>query len=228
MKSYVVIGLGNFGVNVSKTLQENGCEVLGIDSDRDTVQRAKDYVTHAVISDATNKHALKTLGLKDFDGAIVSIGQNLASSILICLYLKEIGVKKIIVRAISEDHEKILRQMEVTEVVFPERDMAERIGKLLSMNNALDYLPLTEDYSILEVSPPEKFVNKTLKELGIGARFGCQVLGIKYLEKPGVGLTTENNASKTKMVPSADDVLTENSVMIVLGKITDIRRMQKG
>src|SRR4030042_4825657 len=108
MKKFIVIGLGNFGLNLSQTLIENGCEVLGIDANKTMVHRAKDMITHAITGDATDKSVLTSLPIKDFDGAVVSIGQELAASILISLYLKEIGIKRIIVRAISEDHEKIL------------------------------------------------------------------------------------------------------------------------
>lgn len=228
MKNFIVIGLGNFGLNVSKTLQESGCEVLGIDIEKDTVQNARDYVSHAIVCDSTNKSALNSLGLKDFDGAIVSIGQNMASSILISLYLKELGIEKIIVRAVSEDHEKILKLLGVHDVVFPERDMAIRIGKLLSMKNALDYLPLTDEYAILEVNPPASFVNKSLKELGISAKYNCQVLGIKFVKNAAALPHDESNIQSIKMVSSANDIITENSIMIILGKPTDIQKMQRG
>ncbi|HOO73281.1 MAG TPA: TrkA family potassium uptake protein [Spirochaetota bacterium] len=216
MKKFVVIGLGNFGLNLSRTLMENGCEVLGIDSDRETVQRAKDTVTHAVIGNATNRSVLQSLPIKDFDGAVVSIGQELAASILISLYLKEIGIKRIVVRAISEDHEKILRMQGVSDIIFPERDMAMRFGTILARRNVIDYLPLTGDYVIMDVTPPKSFIGKTIRELQIGSRFSCQILGIRYTGEEG-----------TKIAPLADTVIPADSVMIMLGRESDIDRIQR-
>ena len=216
MKKFVVIGLGNFGLNLSRTLMENGCEVLGIDSDRETVQRAKDTVTHAVIGNATNRSVLESLPIKDFDGAVVSIGQELAASILISLYLKEIGIKRIVVRAISEDHEKILRMQGVSDIIFPERDMAMRFGTILARRNVIDYLPLTGDYVIMDVTPPKSFIGKSIRQLQIGSRFSCQILGIRYTGDEG-----------TKIAPLADTVIPADSVMIMLGRESDIDKIQR-
>lgn len=228
MKKFIVIGLGNFGMSLAGTLEDNGCEVLGIDIDRVLVQKAKDSISQAVIGDATNKSVLESLPIKDFDGAVVSIGQELASSILISLYLKEIGIKQIIVRAISEDHAKILKMQGVSDIVFPERDMAIRMGKLLSMKNVLDYLPLTGEYAIMDVTPPESFVGRTIRSLQIGAKFSCQILGIKYsqADSPLMDSSQKDNGS-TKIAPLADDIIPEGSVLIVLGRQSDIQRLQK-
>ncbi len=223
MKKFIVIGLGNFGLNLAKTLIENGCEVLGIDSDRDTVQRAKDILTHAVIGNATNKSVLHSLPIKDFDGAIVSIGQELTASILISLYLKEMGISRIVVRAISEDHEKILKMQGVSDILFPERDMAMRFGTILARKNVIDYLPLTGDYVIMDVSPPPGFINKSIRQLMIGSRFSCQILGIRYGAEAG-GKSAEG---EIKIAPSADDIILPGSVMIMLGRESDIDRIQK-
>lgn len=216
MKKFIIIGLGNFGYNIAKTLVENDCEVLGIDNNHDTVDKAKEHITHAIIGDASNKEVLESLSIKDFDGAVVSVGQDMGMSILITLYLKEIGIPKIIVRAITEDHGKILNMLGVSEVSFPEKDMAIRMGYKLSMKNALDYLPIGVDYGIVEVSTPNSFVGKNLKELAINSRFGCQVIGIK-----GAGIK-----SAIKIAPSADEPLPKDSIMIVLGKEDDIEKLQ--
>ena len=227
MKNYVVIGLGNFGINMAKTLMENDCEVLGIDIEKEHVQKAVDIVSHAIIGDATNKNVLRSLEVKDFDGAVVSIGQEMGASILISLYLKEIGIKRIVVRAISEDHVKILEKLGVTDIVFPEKDMAIKLGKLLSMKNTLDYLPLSDEYAILEISPPKNFIGKKLKELQITTRYGCQVLGIKF---PEINNDIDEDLEKkfvTKMAPSGEDLIPEGSVLIVIGKQEDIEKLQR-
>lgn len=225
MKKFIVIGLGNFGMNVAQTLIECECEVLGVDNRREIIEKAKDFITHGIIGDATNKSVLTSLSLGDFDAAIVSIGQEMAPSILISLYLQEIGVKRIIVRAISEDHHKILEMLGVSEIVFPERDMAVRLGKTLSMKNALDYLPLTGEYAIMDVQAPKSFEGKNIRDLQIGAKFGCQILGIKYARRkdaPGA-----EKQPDTKIAPRADDVIPAQSVLIILGKQADIEKIQQ-
>jgi trk system potassium uptake protein TrkA len=230
MEKFIVIGLGNFGFNIAKSLVANRCEVLGIDSEKEPVEKAKDHLTHAIIGNPANKSVIQSLGVKDYDGVIVSIGQEMISSILIALYLVESGAKRIIARAISEDHEKILKQLGVTEVIFPERDMAIRMGKMISMKNALDYLPMTEDYSIMEMHPPASFVGKSLKELSIGARFRCQILGMKYNEnpeQPGIHNEIKEMHLKTIIAPSADEKIKADYTLIVLGKTTSLEKMQK-
>jgi len=226
MKKFVAIGLGNFGLSVAKTLEDNGCEVLGIDTSKNTVNYAKEFLTHVLIGDASNREVLESLSLRDFDGAIVSIGQDMASSILISLYLKEIGVKNIIVRAVSEDHGKILTMIGVAEVVFPEQDMGIRMGNRLASKNVMDYLPLGEDYGIIELTPPAVFLGKNLKELEIRPRYNCQVIGIKYLPvkngKPG----SKTDREKIIIAPSADELITEKSIMILIGKMRDLERLQ--
>ena len=230
MKKFIVIGLGNFGFNIAKSLMLNKCEVLGIDLEKETVEKAKDHLTHAIIGNPANKAVLQSLRVKEYDGVIVSIGQEMTSSIFIALYLIESGAKRIIARAISEDHEKILKQLGVTEVIFPERDMAIRMGKMISMKNALDYLPMTEDYSIMEMHPPASFVGKSLKELNIGARFRCQILGMKYydkLNKPVISDDPHEAHIKTIIAPGADEEIKSDYTLIVLGKTTSLEKMQK-
>lgn len=224
MKKFAVIGLGNFGLNIARSLIENNCEVLGIDIDRSTVDKAKGFLTHAITGNPASKAVLDSIGVNEYDAVILSIGQEMVSSILIALYLKEAGVKKIIARAISDDHEKILKKLGVDNVIFPEKDMAVRIGKMISMDNAVDYLPLTEEYSIIEIVPPPSFIGKSIRELSIGARYRCQILGIKSIADD---VATEENPQKTIIAPSADDIITEGNILIVLGKTKSIERMER-
>lgn len=225
MKKFIVIGLGDFGMNIARVLMDNNCEVLGMDTEKNTVQKARDFITQALIGDAADRSVLESLSIADYDGAVVSIGQEMGPSILIALYLKEIGVRRIIVRAISEDHEKILQMLGISDIIFPERDTAVKIGMTLSMKNALDYMPLTKEYSILDVTPPKKFIGKTLKDLQISSRYRCQVIGIKYNAAP------KDSASRgevvTNIAPGAEDIIPAHSVMIVLGKIKDIRKLEQ-
>lgn len=224
MKKYMVIGLGNFGMNIAKSLVDNNCEVLGIDTDKETVDKAKVFLTHAIIGNPASKPVLESLGIHEYDGVILSIGQEMISSILIALYLKELKANKLIVRAISEDHEKILNKLGVDDVIFPEKEMAIRIGKTLSMKNALDYIPMTDEYSIMEVVPPASFNGKSLRELNIGAKYRCQILGIKHYE---TNRDTGEKIQKTVIAPSADEIIDENQILIVIGKTSAIERMER-
>lgn len=223
MKKFAVIGLGNFGMNIARSLVENNCEVLGVDIDRDTVERAKGFLTHAITGNPASKVILDSIGVSEYDGVILSIGQEMVSSILISLYLKELHAKKIIARAISDDHEKILKKLGVDVVIFPEKEMAIRIGKTISMKNVLDYLPLTDEYSIMEVVPPASFIDKNLRELNIGARYRCQILGIKHLPAN----PDSNEEPKTIIAPPADEVIRKGNILIVVGKTSAIERMER-
>lgn len=224
MKKFAVIGLGNFGINIAKSLVENNCEVLGIDTDRNAVDKAKDFLTHAITGNPANRTILDSIGIDDYDAVILSIGQEMVSSILIALYLKELGTKQIIARAISEDHEKILKMLGVNTVIFPEKEMAVRIGKAISMKNAVDYLPLSEEYAIIEVTPPPSFLGKNLRELNISARYRCQILGIKNFADQ---FATKENPQHTVIAPPADEIIRDGNILIVLGKTTAIERMER-
>ena len=226
MKKFIVIGLGNFGLNIASALTENGCEVLGIDKSRDAVEKAKDLISHAIIADSTNRDVLASLPLKDFDAAIISTGQEMAKSILISFYLKEIGIQNIIARAISEDHGEILKKVGVTSVVFPEKDMAIRVANRLSLKNALDYLPLGEDYGITEVRPPSSFKGKTLKELQIPNRFNCQVIAIREKNYSGNKLNSGENQKDFMIAPKAESVVHDDSTLVLIGRNGDIEKIQ--
>jgi trk system potassium uptake protein TrkA len=219
MQKYAVIGLGNFGYSMAETLIENNCEVLGIDIRKDLVQKYYDRFTMAVAGDASNRQFLETLSLEEYDGVIVSLGQYLAPSMLITLNLKELEIQRIIVRALSEDHAKILKLMGIEEIVFPERDMAIRLGSIVSMRNALDYLPLSEDYVILEVEPPEHFIGQTLRELKLATDYSIQVIGFKKKWSTG--------RDEIRFAPLGDMQVRKDEFMIVLGKEEDVRKLEE-
>ena len=225
MKKFLTIGLGNFGFQLAKTLENNGCEVLGIDISKKEAEKVKDYISQVVIGDATNKDTLLSLKIRDFDGVIISIGQDMAPSILISMYLKEIGIEKIIVRAVSDDHSRVLKMLGISDVIFPETDIAVRLGNKLSMKNALDYLPLSEEYGIVEVIPPKSFIGKSLKELEISSVYNCQVIAIRFISQK-IENNTDNN-DFIKIPPSGNDIVKKNSALIIIGKLTDIEKIEK-
>ena len=181
MKRFAVIGLGNFGFHAAKALYEDRNEVVAIDEDRARVQAIDRYATEAVVLNATDKDALKSLGLENMDGVIVSTGTKISTSVLICLHLQEIGVKKILAKALDDDHAKILKRVGATEIIHPEREMALRVSRGLSRPNVLDFIPLSDEFDLIQVGPPREFIGKNLKELNLRAKYNVHIIAIREL-----------------------------------------------
>jgi len=215
MKRFAVIGLGSFGFHTAKTLFEEGNEVIAIDVDKARVQAIDPYATEAVVLNAADKEALKSLGLDDLDGAIVCTGTKLSTSILICLHLHEIGVEKILVKALDDDHGKILTKIGATDIIFPERDMAVRTARGLSRPNVLDFIPLSDEFNLVQIEPPKDFIGKTIKELNLRAKYNVHIIAIKQL-----------NPEEFVLVPPPDYFIKETSILIILGKTTDIGKIK--
>ncbi|WP_028547384.1 potassium channel family protein [Paenibacillus sp. UNC451MF] len=201
---YVVIGLGRFGSSLAKELVELGYEVLGIDKDEEAVEEMSDVLTHVVVADSTDEDVLRSLGIRNFDCAVVSIGDDIQSSILTAILLKDIGVKMVVTKALSELHGKVLNKIGVDRVIFPERDMGIRVAHQLVSPNLLDYIELSKDYTIAELSVPKRLSGRTLKELDPRAKYGCSVVAIN--KKHGVIIA-----------PTAVDTLDEQDIMVIIG-----------
>jgi trk system potassium uptake protein TrkA len=214
-KKYATIGLGNFGLNVTRTLFEEGHDVIAIDLDEEAVQRVQPYCTQAILADATQKDMVKTLGLEDMDAVVVSMGSNENAATLITLYLKELGVKRIVVKASNEDHGKILSRVGATDVIFPEKDMAIKVARSLSTPDVLDYIPMSGDYLIAEIAPLEAFVGKSLAELQLRSRYGITVIAIKEL-------VPENFI----LIPPASFVIKHSDILVAIGKRLDIQKVK--
>ncbi|MFO8084908.1 MAG: TrkA family potassium uptake protein [Desulfobacterales bacterium] len=215
MKRFTVIGLGNFGFYAAKALYEDGNEVVAIDADKNRVQAIDPWSTEAVVLDATDKEALKSLGLENMDAVIVSTGTKISTSILICLYLQEVGVKKILAKALDDDHAKILKRVGATEIIHPERDMAFRVSRGLSQPNILDFIPLADEFDLAQIGPPKEFIGKSLKDLNLRAKYNVHVIAIKEL-------VPEN----FRLVPPASFVIKDSDILVTLGKTEDIRRIK--
>jgi len=211
---FAIIGLGSFGTYLAKTLYEKGHEVLVIDKDKDKVEEAKNYSNQAVWMDSADKESLLALGVQEMDVVIVSLGPEMESSILTVLYLHELGVKKIMAKALSGDHGKILEAIGATEVIYPERDMAIRLAQKLSSKNVLEYLPLSENISIQEIVPPEAFIGKKLKDLNLTNRYRVQVVAVKQLVP-----------EKLIFIPGADFVIKDSDILVVMGEEDNIKEL---
>ena len=203
-KQFVVIGLGRFGESVAKTLYGLGHDVLAIDMDEDMVQEISDSVTHAVQMDATDESALRTLGLRNFDVAVVTIGSNIQASVMVTLLVKELGVKYIIAKGQSDLHAKVLYKIGADRVVLPEKDMGVRVAHNLVSASILDYIELSPDYSIMEMKALEEWNGKTLTELKLRSKYGINVMAIKKNDDINIS-------------PSADEIISADDIIVAIG-----------
>lgn len=212
-KQFVIIGLGRFGSSIAKTLYSLGNDVLAIDKDEDIVQEIADSVTHAVQLDATDENALRSLGIRNFDVAVVTIGDNIQSSIMATLLVKELGVKYIIAKGHSDLHAKVLYKIGANRVVLPEKDMGVRVAHNLVSANILDYIELSEDYSVMEIQVLEEWAGSTLKELKLRSKYGINVMAIK-------------RGDEVNLSPAADDIIEENDIIVAIGSAEDLSRLE--
>lgn len=216
MKQFVVIGIGRFGSALAERLYELGHEVLAIDSSEDLIQKISEKVTHAVTADATDESVLKSLGVRNFDVGIVSIGSDIQSSIIITLMMKELGVKYVVAKAQNDLHAKVLLKIGADRVVFPERDMGERVAHNLIATNILEFIELSPEYSIIEFTVPHNWVGKNLRDLNLRVRFGINVVALK-----------SSRNDKINAAPMADDEIMEDTVMVVIGSNENLKRLEK-
>ena len=212
-KQYLVLGLCRFGESLAKTLYKMGHEVLAVDSDADLVDSIAPHVTQAIQIDATDESALQSLGVRNFDAAIVSIGQNMRDSILVCVLLKELGVPYLIAKATDELHAKVLRKVGVDRVVFPERDMGMRLAKSLLTPNVLELIDLSDDYQLLETILPAKWAGDTIIGIDVRRRFGISILAI-------------HRGKQFFVSPEADFAFEAGDILLVLGKKDDIENLE--
>ncbi|MDO4534981.1 MAG: TrkA family potassium uptake protein [Clostridium perfringens] len=212
-KQFVIIGLGRFGSSIAKTLYAMGNDVLAIDKNEDLVQEIADSVTHAIQMDATDESALRTLGIRNFEVAVVTIGDNIQSSIMATLLVKELGVKYIIAKGNSDIHAKVLYKIGADRVILPEKDMGVRVAHNLVSSNILDYIELSPDYSIIEIDSPSDWHNRTMKELNLRSKYGINVIAIK-----------RNN--EVNISPYADDKIESGDVIVAIGLSEDLNRLE--
>ena len=217
MIKVAVIGLGSFGIHLIKTLaQKKDIEIIAIDINESKVNEIKDFVTQPVAMDATNKENLVSIGIKEVDHAVVSAGPALEPSILIVHILKELGVPHIIAKALTEDHEKILRMVGAAEIIYPERDVAIKLGNQIDSPNLIDYLPLESNFVIQEIAPSDAFLGKSLSQIDLRKNYRVTVLAIKSIIPDA---TTIN--------PGADVVIKESDILIVFGENKDIEKLHQ-
>lgn len=226
MNKIVVIGLGSFGMNLIRTLSKKNIELIAVDINKDRVNEIKDLATQPVAMDATNKDNLKSLGLKDVDCVVVACGPDLEASILTVHLLREIGINRIIAKALTEDHEKILSLVGANEVLFPERDIAVKLANQLVSPNLMDYIPLESGFVIEELAPPDMFIGKTLEQIAMRKKFNINVIGIKQIipDLSSLDSLPESDSGLT-LNPGGNFLIKESDILIVLGTIDDVEKL---
>lgn len=215
MKQVCVIGLGQFGSHLARTLARLKCEVLAIDMDEKAVAAIRDDVQQALITDVSDFDSLASVVTDKIDEAVVSLGEHMEASILCTLHLKNIGVQRIRAKASSRDHAAILKAVGATDIVFPEHETAERMAHRIVDPDLLDYLPLSPEYRVVEIGVPESFVGQSLGELHLRKKYRVLAMAIKEPEQNAI-----------HFMPSADMVLSKGATLVVVGKEHDIAKLQ--
>ncbi|MHB9147404.1 MAG: potassium channel family protein [Candidatus Amoebophilus sp.] len=205
-KSFIVIGLGRFGTSITQTLMKLGHEVMVIDCEEEKVNRASGMSTQAIQLDSTDENALREVGVSNFDEAIVAIGGDILASILTTLLLKGLGVAKITAKANNDYHSKVLEKIGADRIVHPERDMGIRVAHHIVSSNVIDFIELSSEYSLVEISTSAKMIGKSLEELEIRAKYGCTVIAIK-----------KNGVRAINISPQGRDIIQEGDLLVVIG-----------
>ncbi|WP_099188662.1 potassium channel family protein [Tepidibacter mesophilus] len=214
MKQYVVIGCGRFGSSVATTLYLLGHEVMAVDKNYDIVQDIADKVTHSVQADAIDENTMRSLGIRNFDIAVISIGSDVQASTMATLIAKELGVKYVLCKAQNELQAKVLYKIGADRVVFPERDMGVRVAHNLVSENVLDHIELDPNYSIVEVVTPSDWIGKSLMELDLRAKYGINVMAVKHNKDIDIS-------------PAPDAKLQQGDILVVIGENTKINKISK-
>ncbi len=213
-KQFAIVGLGRFGTSVAKTLYQMGYEVLAVDADEARVQDFSDEVTHVVQADTTDEDTLKALGIRNFDVVVVAIGADVQANLMTTLQLKEMGVPYIVAKAKNPLHGKMLEKIGADRVVYPERDMGQRVAHNLVSSNVLEYIELSPDYSIVEVTAPSALVGKNLVETDLRGRYEVNVVAIRRGEQ-------------LLVPPQPTEKILEKDVLFVVGANRGVQRLEE-
>jgi trk system potassium uptake protein TrkA len=223
MRQIAVIGLGRFGYHVAETLTKLGHEVLAIDRDEEQITRVGEFATYAVQCDATDEKALRAISTQNVDMAVVSIGENIEASILVVMTLRELGIKRVIAKAVTPIHGKILESMGVAEVIYPERDAGVRLAHRLSAPNVLEYLQLSPGYSIEEVAVPPMLVGKRLGECQIRPTFRVNIIAIKKKASTVIKGKVQSQ-ELVNFTPLPEDLLENGDILVLVGREEDLEK----
>lgn len=204
-KEFVVFGLGKFGLSVAKALADNGCQVMAVDSEQSKVEEIAEDVTYAVCTDVTDAEAIHSLGIRNFDGAIVAIGENLEASVLVTIIAKEMGIPYVLAKAQTELQAKVLKKVGADKIIFPEKETGIRIANNLVSGNFFDAIELSTKYSMMDLDVPAEWVGKTLRELNLRATKKINIIGIK-------------RNKEFEITPDPDAPLHADDALVIIGR----------
>lgn len=214
MKSVLIIGLGRFGQHLCKKMTELKNEVMVVDIKAENVEALMPLVTNAQIGDCTNVEVLKSIGIGNFDVCFVCIGTNFQSSLEITSLLKENGAKYVVSKATRDIQAKFLLRNGADEVIYPDRDIAEKVAVRFSANHVYDYIEINNEYSIFEIPVADEWAGKTIREVNFRAKYRVSIMGVK-------------KGDETQFLPMADHVFGEKEHLMVIGRIEDVERLLK-
>jgi len=220
---FAVIGLGQFGESIARTLSDSGAEVLAIDIDLDKVEAIKDDVAYAVALDSTDVKALKAQNIQDMDAVVVAIGENFEGLLLTTVLLLELEVDRIIARAANAQQRMILEKMGISEILSPEETVGKTVAEMLLHPNMKSFLPLPDDYEIVEINTPTRVVDQTISEIGLREKYNLNLITVKRLYDEKVDGQLQQ-VEHIIGVPRADTFLKETDIMIILGKSKDVNK----
>lgn len=213
MKTFAVIGMGRFGQAMARRLYSLGNEVLAIDENETAIRTVADHVTYAVAGDAKNIEVLRNLGVGDYDAAVVAVGSDLSSSILITMNLKELGVKTVICKAANDRYQAALEKVGADRVIIPEKTMGTKLAETMASGNVLDMISLSDDYSIMEIETPKSWVGKSIRSLLVRTRYGAALLAVR-------------RGAQMIISPDADFVFQAGDVVLALGENDMLERIK--
>lgn len=219
-KTFLVIGLGAFGEAVARTLYEQGHTVVGVDINRERVERGREFTSEMIEGDLSDRETmaqvLESIGVDIVDTVIVGVGRRMEASILICLFLQEMNVNRIIAKVLTHEHARILKRLGVQKSLFPEADSGERLAQRLVNPNVEDLLHLGEKINVVEISTPEAFVGKSLAELEIRPKYKFLVVAIRRAA-----------SSDIEVLPSASSTIEKGDMLFLLGPPEAIEKLPK-
>jgi trk system potassium uptake protein TrkA len=220
---YIIVGMGNFGGYLAMRLTNLGHEVIGVDNSENRIDLIKDKITYAVTMNATDTQAVKNLPLKDCDVVIIAIGEDVGASILSTAIFKQLNVKRIIARAINDLHETVIRSIGVDEIIHPEEETADRLSKRLQMKGVMDSLEISDEYNIVEVKTPNRYIGMKVSEADIRKDFFLNILTVIKLEDKSNILGIKTREKRVIGVITPEYLLEEGDILLLFGKIKNIQ-----
>lgn len=215
MQSFMLIGMSTFSRFLAKYLYERNFDVIVVDQDEARIEKVKSYVTKGIVGDAKDEGFLRKAGIMDVDAVVVSLGRKADDSLLIIYHLHELEIENIFVKVIEEDHAKIIKKIGDCEIIFPEQESALRLAQRIDNPNVLDFIPLTDQYAIIDWTPDEDFIGKSLGELHLKREYGVQVVSIEQKHK------------EVKLIPKSNHVIEEGDVLVVIGENQNLEKLKE-